>query len=536
MSKNIILLSDGTGNSNIKNRGTNVFKLYEALDFNGLHGSKKEQVAFYDDGVGTEEFKPLKIAGGAFGWGLARNVRNLYKRLVQIYDPGDPRDSSDPAKPAKPADKIYLFGFSRGAFTVRTLAGLIASEGILDVNRYPTDNALDKAVLQLYEDYRAKHTALLESLIYQPVMRFFFDVHGAGKLITHGDKSKEIEFIGVWDTVDAVGLPFDKATEAWDKLIFRFKFPDRKLNPKVKRACHALSINDERQSFHPLLWENDDSRIEQVWFPGVHANVGGGYPQQGLSLVALEWMLKRAEAAGLQFIPTDAAFVHDQKYAFDKLYNSRSGLGAYYQYQPRDIAKLCHDNGIKLPRIHVSAFQRIAGGIFGYAPGNLPDKFKVVDDGDVDPKTSSVINVDHPESSKILNLINPGPAAALSPLLLQKVRGYISLRRGIYYTFLAYSAFTLYWLLREDIEGKGFWGGLGAAIKVLAAPDSLLEKLGLLLWSHLWLTAIGILIFAASVVARTAMEKVFSEFWSPRRRGLRDLLDISTSERTQPPR
>src|SRR5512141_991742 len=101
MGKNIILLSDGTGNSNIKDRGTNVFKIYEALDFNGLHGSQKEQIAFYDDGVGTEELKPLKILGGAFGWGLARNVRNLYKRLVQVYDPGDPNDPET-------ADKVYL--------------------------------------------------------------------------------------------------------------------------------------------------------------------------------------------------------------------------------------------------------------------------------------------------------------------------------------------------------------------------------------------------------------------------------------------
>ncbi|MGZ4960598.1 MAG: DUF2235 domain-containing protein [Methylomonas sp.] len=505
MSKNIILLSDGTGNSNVKDRGTNVFKLYEALDCNGLH-SPIEQIAFYDDGVGTEEFKPLKIMGGAFGWGLARNVRNLYKELVQVYDPGDANDPET-------ADKIYLFGFSRGAFTVRTLAGLIASEGILDINKYPSDDALNLAVLQLYENYRAKHTALLESIFYQPFMHLFFDAYGNGNPVIHGDRSKKIEFIGVWDTVDAVGLPFDEATDLWNRLIFRFKFCDQKLHPNIKRACHALSIDDQRESFHPLLWHNEDSRIEQVWFPGVHANVGGGYPQQGLSLITLEWMIKRAEAAGLQFIPNEKMFVQDQAYAFDKLYDSRAGLGAYYQYQPRDIAKSCQNNEITLPQIHISAFQRIGGGILGYAPGNLPDNFEVVDNDGI-----------HKNSSQIMGLVSLAPATTLSSPLLQKVKGLIHLRRGIYYAFLAYSAFTLYWLLRDDISGKGYLEGAAIAIQTLAAPDKLLGKLGQLLWSDLWLTGSGVLIVAAAVYVRAKMTHSFSSFWSGLRTSIQDLI------------
>jgi len=516
MSKNIVLFSDGTGNSNIKNRGTNVFKLYEALDFNDLHGSKKEQVAFYDDGVGTEQFKPLKILGGAFGWGLARNVKSLYKRLVQVYKPGD---------------KIYLFGFSRGAFTVRSLAGLIASEGILDIARYPTDEDLNLAVLRLYEGYRARYPALLESVYYEPLMELYFKARGNGSHVAHGDQSKKIEFIGVWDTVDAVGLPFDGFTKAWNEVIFRFKFSNQKLHPNVKQACQALSIDDERQSFQPILWDEteenpENKRIEQVWFPGVHANVGGGYPQQGLSLVSLDWMIKRATAAGLQFIPHEEMRVHDQKYAFDKLYDSRSGLGSYYRYRPRNIAKLCRDNGIETPQIHVSVFRRIVGGIFGYAPGNLPDNFRVVDDGSIAPGASSLINVDHPKSLQILNLISPNPAEDMSPLLLQedKVKRYIRLRRSIYHAFVAYSVFTLYWLLQDDIEGKGFWGGLATSVKMLVTPDTLLEKIGLLLWSNFGLMLIGILILGASVYVRAAMKKAFSMFWSPLRRRIKDHL------------
>ncbi len=202
--KNIILLSDGTGNSNIKDRGTNVFRMYEALDCKRQYGAK-QQIAVYDDGVGTEDFKPLKIMGGAFGRGLARNVRGLYKSLVQVYTPGD---------------KIYLFGFSRGAFTVRSLAGLIASEGILDIDSYPSDNQLDKAVMQLYENYRAKHPALMEKVTYDPFMKAVFKLDKSQRLFRHNEEeARKIEFVGVWDTVDAVGLPFDKATEFWDEYI-----------------------------------------------------------------------------------------------------------------------------------------------------------------------------------------------------------------------------------------------------------------------------------------------------------------------------
>src|SRR5476649_2605747 len=106
MPKNIIICSDGTGSTAIKDRGTNVFKLFEAVDLNGHRTDLNvvPQIAIYDDGVGTEDFKPLKLLGGAFGWGLTRNVKDLYTGLVRVYDPGD---------------QIYMFGFSRGAFTVR---------------------------------------------------------------------------------------------------------------------------------------------------------------------------------------------------------------------------------------------------------------------------------------------------------------------------------------------------------------------------------------------------------------------------------
>jgi uncharacterized protein (DUF2235 family) len=501
MAKNIVLLSDGTGNSNIKNRGTNVFKLYEAIDLCGAAQDPRKQVAFYDDGVGTESLKLLKMFGGAFGWGLARNVRSLYKRLAQAYEPGD---------------KIFLFGFSRGAFTVRTLAGLIAAKGIVDASAYPTDDKLDLAVLHLYESYRAKEPAVLEKALYQPVVQLLLETYSPGPIAIvpgTGTSSADfrIAFMGVWDTVDAVGLPFDEATDWWNKYVFRFKFADHYLNPCVNAACQALSVDEARQSFHPVMW-HDSPRIEQVWFPGTHANVGGGRPQQGLSVLALEWMMDKARAAGLRFAPNDEEFARDRKSAYNKLYDSRSGVGAYYRFKPRDVAKLGTDHDIAAPKVHVSVLQRIAEGVFGYAPGNLPPHFEVVDNKGI-----------HPNSAKVAEVIASGTAPS-QPSLLQQTEQLIEQRRIVYYLMWAYSAFTVYWLVADDIRGHGFWGGLFSALKILVAPDSLLDKLVLLLWGNTWLVVVGLAIFGFSVYLRKRTEKVYSLYWSRFRALLKPLV------------
>ena len=138
MGKRIVICSDGTGNTAIKGRGTNVFKVFEAVDLEGhrFDPAKTPQIAIYDDGVGTQNFKPLKVIAGATGWGLSRNVKHLYKELSRVYDPHD---------------EIYMFGFSRGAFTVRTLAGFIASCGLIDQRKLEKktfaglEEAVDKA-------------------------------------------------------------------------------------------------------------------------------------------------------------------------------------------------------------------------------------------------------------------------------------------------------------------------------------------------------------------------------------------------------
>jgi hypothetical protein len=513
MSKNIILLSDGTGNSNVKNRGTNVYKLYEAIDFNS-HDC--QQVAFYDDGVGTQEFKPLKFIGGAFGWGLSRNIRNLYKQLVHVFEPGD---------------KIYLFGFSRGAFTVRRLAGLIGEMGILDKNAYHDEQSLDSAVWHCFKNYRQTNRAFLESF-YDPLIKLVFEDRlyklPSNQLVMLPVKP-DMEFIGVWDTVAAVGLPFDEATNFLDKFIFKFKFKDHTLNEKIKRACHALSVDDERQTFHPLLWIND-KRVEQVWFPGVHSNVGGGYPQQGLSLVSLDWMMEQVKAKpeakkydpGLRFVKNDEAFIKDRKYAFDKLYDSRSGLGVYYRYKPRDITKLCADNGMTLPKLHVTVFERIAQGIFGYAPGNIPRDFEVV----------GMLGGKQKHSQQIADLVDTQFGGKT---LLEQTAKYFLPRRILYYVFLIYSILIAWWLIRWDLAESTI--EVFRRLKILVSPDGLLDKLITSFVEHPTYILLGVIVFSINVAVRRKMEDTFSEFWSKLRPQLRDMLvDEPTAKTSDKPK
>lgn len=399
MPKNIVLCSDGTGNSGGKGNNTNVWRIYKSIDLQSYRTTPVnppiEQCAFYDDGVGTDRMKLLKLIGGAFGFGLSRNVKQLYATLAANFEPGD---------------HIYMFGFSRGAFTVRTLAGLITTCGIVDrrdpeEDRFLDDAELNKRVDQAYQAYRSKYTAGLSLPWDQSQHRrdlkhldasAFRQQYGV-KVSQHqyqdyeniyGEYSEEkivpIRFIGVWDTVDAVGFPIDAVADFWNENIYQFKFSDHALSPWVNEAYHALSIDDERRSFHPLLFNEsdprDEKRIQQVWFAGVHSNVGGGYPKQGMAHVTLNWMMAKAVAAGLRFDEYHQQAFQAAANIHDKLYDSRSGISIYYRYQPRDIKKLCSNEGVAPVRIHISSFHRILARTENYAPGNMSAFEAVVDD------------------------------------------------------------------------------------------------------------------------------------------------------------
>jgi uncharacterized protein (DUF2235 family) len=367
--KNIVILSDGTGNGAAKRHGTNVRRLYDALD---LH--RPDQVAYYDDGVGSQEFLPLKLLGGVFGWGLKRNVLEMYAFLCRVY-----RDADETGEP----DRIYLFGFSRGAFTVRVLAGMIAYCGLY--GGFADEADLAKVARR---NYRAFRSCYRRGYAYQ-LLRKLAGTTSEPRADTHPD----IEFVGVWDTVDAYGLPIDELAILWDLFLYPIRFPDHDLSERVKRACHAVSVDDERLTFHPLLWNEAYPegqrvpRIEQVWFPGVHSDVGGGYPESELALLSLDWMMTRVEARqpngpGLHFIEDSHAGIRCHSDWHGKQHDSRSGLAAYYRYRPRQIEDLCNDaeTGVRIdkPKIHRSVFERIKGGAGAYAPTGLPEQYEVV--------------------------------------------------------------------------------------------------------------------------------------------------------------
>lgn len=363
MPKNLIVCADGTGNTGGKIRGTNVWKTYKAVDLVGpFKNGITEQRAIHDDGVGTEKFLPLKVLGGALGLGFTKNVKDLYKFLVYNFEANDDVQ-----------DKIYLFGFSRGAYTVRALAGLITTFGILNGSSYENDEDLEgdiKKIIACVRRAKAKESYddILETLKHQP--------HTGVK----------VEFIGVWDTVSALGGPWTQDVLKPDQkpnILKRyleyfspFKFHNDELNEDVLHAFHALSIDDARKGFQPRIWDEtreskDTNRIEQVWFPGVHSNVGGGYPRHGLSDVALYWMMQKADKHDLQFYPGSINAAKDEADPHGRLYDSRSGLAAVYRYKPRDIEEECDKKGCAV-RIHDSAKVRIHQRTAGYAPCNFP--------------------------------------------------------------------------------------------------------------------------------------------------------------------
>jgi hypothetical protein len=186
-----------------------------------------------------------------------------------------------------------------------------------------------------------------------------------------------IRLVGVWDTVDAVGGPFH-TSDIINAVFHRFKFPDHKLSDKIDWAVHALSIDDARAAFEPVLWEAK-ANIQQVWFAGVHSNVGGGYPKQGMSLVALDWMMEKARERDLRLLSSDRKYYWEHGSVDDKMYDSRAGLGVFYRWKPRNMRQLCEEQKAAMPpAIHLSVLERIAHGTDGYAPGTLAPGAEVV--------------------------------------------------------------------------------------------------------------------------------------------------------------
>jgi len=418
MPKNIVLLSDGTGNSAAKLFKTNVWRVFDALDLS----EPQRQVAYYDDGVGTSGFAPLRIVGGVAGVGLKRNVLRLYRFLCEQYEPGD---------------RIYAFGFSRGAFTIRVLLALIADQGVILSARGAGGSEgvhgaeLQRLVRHAYRAFRRRfnQTGVLVTLargLRDTALSAFDRVRGRRGLHDVGrHHPASIEFVGLWDTVDAYGLPIDELTQGVDQWVWPLSMPDLTPLPFIRKACHALSIDDERNTFHPVLWDEageadlaalqgrpwppthiDEERISQVWFAGVHANVGGGYANDSLAQVSLAWIVDAADTRGLHVVPARLEQALAPRNPLGQLDDSRSGLKGYYRYNPRRIEWLTngqvHEQGFRVPRrvdglwrrvqwptirtpvvvarpkIHHTVIDRLLAAPECYAPAVLPPEYDVV--------------------------------------------------------------------------------------------------------------------------------------------------------------
>ncbi|MBD1364586.1 DUF2235 domain-containing protein [Mucilaginibacter sp. ZT4R22] len=270
--KRIITCSDGTWNKPGDVDGgveisTNVQKIFEGICNEDDAGIK--QIKYYDQGVGSTGSKLRRIIDGATGYGLDENILDAYKFIIWNYEQGD---------------EIYLFGFSRGAYTARSLAGMIRKVGLLKNN----DLKRIKEAYALYRDSNIRPG----------------DAAAVEFRNTYSQPYANVKFIGVWDTVGSLGIPFMVMQNKR-----KYQFHDTTLSSHVDFAYHALAVDEQRKNFMPTLWresenvaeKNPNQKMEQRWFPGVHSNIGGGYPKVGLSDVALKWMIDKAADAGLAF-------------------------------------------------------------------------------------------------------------------------------------------------------------------------------------------------------------------------------------------
>jgi uncharacterized protein (DUF2235 family) len=302
--KKLVICCDGTWNTadqadeDGRPCPTNVVRLAYRVAKHDLAGVP--QITYYDQGVGTGNTID-RITGGAIGKGVEENIHDAYRFLVGNYEPGD---------------ALFVFGFSRGAFTARSLVGMVRKCGILAAKHAVHYHA----ALELYHNDERPDDA--------------GPVDFRKRYCAYGTQSIEVRFVGVWDTVGALGIPV-RGLRALKK---KYAFHDTELSGMVKEACQALAIDEHRAPFEPAIWEDrqkDGQKVEQVWFCGAHSDVGGGYERAAradgglvpqLADLSLDWMLGKASAAGLLF---DAEVLNANPLVLDPLapiHNSQTGF------------------------------------------------------------------------------------------------------------------------------------------------------------------------------------------------------------------
>jgi len=296
--KNVAIFCDGTWNSADAVEVTNVALAHQAAVEVTADGVP--QARTYFPGIGTPskeagwiERQVDKYTGGAFGWGMDARLQAAYRLIAGRYEPGD---------------RLFLFGFSRGAYMARSLAGLIRNCGL------PTPETAER-IPEAMEMYRSRapgsHPDAPGPLKFRAAFSPHFATSETDRLVRRGEVAMvAVDYLGVWDTVGALGVPaqFRGLSAVFNH---KYRFHDLRLSSMVKAARHAVAIDERRKTFPPTLWENltdlnlrdagSDIPYRQEWFPGTHGGVGGGGPVRGLSHAALLWVMEGAEAAGMGF-------------------------------------------------------------------------------------------------------------------------------------------------------------------------------------------------------------------------------------------
>jgi uncharacterized protein (DUF2235 family) len=335
--KRIVICADGTWNvrdqmdkETGKRRPSNVTKIARAVRARAPDGV--DQVVFYHDGICTEGGTLDKLTDGAFGHGMEENIRTLYRFILYNHEPGD---------------ELYFFGFSRGAFTVRSLAGFMNLVGLIEKD----DDYYVPEIYKCYEKGKGPGTPEWQK---------------AFRKVKTVQPCPPIRLIGVWDTVGALGAP-----KFLGHMINADKYAYHKVGlfPSIQNACHALAIDERRRPFEPDIWERPagwNGKLEQAWFCGVHTNVGGGYTMDGLANEALHWIVEKAEREGLVF---DSAYLAHFEPHFTSIL--RDSMSVTYRLRARDRVIGAHRAHGEC--IHQSVVSRRSHAASKYDPAHLRD-------------------------------------------------------------------------------------------------------------------------------------------------------------------
>lgn len=324
--KTVVLCFDGTWNN--LDSHTNVARMYSEIGDEST--GCKSQRKFYDEGVGTHSYD--RLTGGMFGAGLDVNIRLGYAWLASVYEAADAASTPPGAAARKPngdrvdaplhssgaefeaGSDIYIFGFSRGAFTARSLGGMINYLGIPRIDPAaidPRDQGLADHPLinDAWDLYVARPTdGDRKNAIGDPLLAERIRLHDEGVAAFRGTRSRfpvRIHFMGVWDTVGALGIPRIFDVEWIPRFSTKYRFHDTALGESIRNAYHAIAIDENRLPYTATLWTRakpTTEGVEQRWFPGAHADVGGGYPDSLLPAPPLQWLAAKAASCGLEFV------------------------------------------------------------------------------------------------------------------------------------------------------------------------------------------------------------------------------------------